>query len=147
MGNFAHSPPPNDRHLGHAHFWERALSRRQFIGATAAAGGAAVTAGLWLPTLAEAANVAPRPIPGGTFLPPFNQSFHFFFPTGPFPETVENKLGDQSTITDFRGSVGVADVGQNTGSDGLLWKADVRFMKGTYVGVDDHRHSGAFAFV
>jgi hypothetical protein len=29
----------------------------------------------------------------------------------------------------------------------LFFDADVRFMKGTYVGVDHRRHEGTFAFV
>ncbi len=41
-------------HRGHRHFWQRALSRRQFLGASAAATGAAMTAPLWVPALAEA---------------------------------------------------------------------------------------------
>jgi hypothetical protein len=61
---------------------------------------------------------------------------------------------DASTITDFNGFVGVADV-QGTGTahypDGsqevLLYDTDMRFMKGTYVARDGHVHNGAFAFV
>src|SRR5258708_16156853 len=69
--------------IGHAHFWERAMSRRQFVATSTAATGAALTSGLWLPVLAEAApfnEADPMPIPTGTLLP-FNPTpFHFFFP-------------------------------------------------------------------
>src|ERR1700716_3378039 len=59
------------RPIGHPHFWQRALSRRQFFGAAAGATGAAVGAPLLLPTLALAddddekvTSSPPRPIPG-----------------------------------------------------------------------------------
>ena len=141
-------------HTGHAHFWQRALSRRQFIGTTAAATGAAITSGLWLPALAaDFAEADPRPIPGGTLLPFQPTPFHFFFPTGgpPGAQTIQSGHGDPSLITNFDGFVGVADVGQTAGTDGagrsLLWKADVRFMTGTYVGTEGDTRTGAFAFI
>lgn len=144
-------------HQGHAHFWQRTVSRRRFIGAVAGAGGAAITSGLWTPLLAEAAAFAeadPRHIPGGTLLPFQPTPFHFFFPTDGVPGavTIESGHGDPSLITDFHGMVGVADLGQTGGTsllDGkrLLWKADVRFMKGTYVGTEGDTRTGAFAFV
>jgi hypothetical protein len=130
---------------GHAHFWERAMSRRQFVATSAAATGAALTSGLWLPVLAEAApfnEADPMPIPTGTQLPFAPGPFRFFFP-GPGNEV--------STIGDFTGFVGGADVGQTTGTDGtgtsLFWKADVRFMQGKYVGAEGDTRKGTFAFV
>jgi hypothetical protein len=61
---------------------------------------------------------------------------------------------DPSSITDFKGFVGVADV-QGTGTgrnpDGsvetLLFDTDMRFMQGTYVGLDGHVHQATFGFV
>jgi hypothetical protein len=61
---------------------------------------------------------------------------------------------DPSSITDFNGFVGFADV-QGTGTatypDGstetLLFDTDMRFMTGTYVGKDGHNYKGAFGFV
>src|SRR5207249_12276230 len=56
------------RHQGHAHFWDRAMSRGRFIGTVAGATGAALSARLWLPALAQAAapsDATPKPIPGG----------------------------------------------------------------------------------
>jgi hypothetical protein len=61
---------------------------------------------------------------------------------------------DPSSITDFKGFVGVADV-QGTGTgrnpDGsvetLLFDTDMRFMQGTYVGLDGRVHQATFGFV
>jgi hypothetical protein len=61
---------------------------------------------------------------------------------------------DPSSITDFNGFVGVADVqgtGTATNPDGstetLLYDTDMRFMTGTYVGKDGHVYKGTFGFV
>jgi hypothetical protein len=147
-----------DRHVGHAHFWERALSRRQFLGTAAIVGGGAATAGLWSPLLAEAATdtSTPKPIPGGTLLPFQPTPFHFYFPTAnPFSaSTIENGQGDPSTIFDFKGSVAVADLtGTGRGKSGtdesvpMFWAADVRVMKGTFVSTAGTTNRGAFAFI
>src|SRR6266852_7874253 len=90
-------------HIGHAHFWERAmLSRRQFMGTAAGATGAVLASGLWMPGLALADNAAPKPIPGG--IQPFGpgtEVFHVF----PIAHGVE-----PSSITDFHGSIAAADI-------------------------------------
>jgi hypothetical protein len=152
-------PAQVDRHLGHTHFWERALTRRQFLGTAAVAGGAAATAALWTPILAEAASgpATPKPIPGGTLLPFQPTPFHFYFPTAnPFSSfTVENGQGDPSLIFDFDGSVAVAEltgtgVGTNTSTDKetpMFWAADVRTMKGKFVSTRGKTDRGAFAFI
>jgi hypothetical protein len=121
------------------------MSRRQFVATSAAATGAALTSGLWLPIVAEGApfnEADPRPIPTGTLLPFAPTPFRFFFP-GPGHEV--------STIGNFTGFVGVADVGFTKGTDGagktLLWKSDVRFMQGTYMGTEGDTRTGTFAFV
>lgn len=61
---------------------------------------------------------------------------------------------DPSSITDFNGFVGVAQVqgtGTGTNPDGsvetLLFDTDMRFMSGVYVGQDGAVHKGAFGFV
>ena len=61
---------------------------------------------------------------------------------------------DPSSITDFNGFVGVADVqgtGTATNPDGsqhpLLFDTDMRFMDGQFVGVDGKVHQGVFGFV
>jgi hypothetical protein len=61
---------------------------------------------------------------------------------------------DPSSITDFNGFIGVADV-QGTGTghnpDGttetLLFDTDMRFMSGVYIGRDGRVHQGTFGFV
>src|SRR2546430_4761076 len=71
---------PIARHQGgHAHFWERALSRRQFLSATGLAGGAMVTSSVWMPLLTEASrsSIAPKPIPYRTTIG--GQPFFFQF--------------------------------------------------------------------
>ena len=61
---------------------------------------------------------------------------------------------DPSSIGDFSGLVGVADVqgtGTATNPDGstetLLFDTDMRFMSGVYVGLDGEVHKGTFGFV
>lgn len=128
-------------YVGHDHFWERAMSRRQFLGTTAAGAAAAATSSLWFPMLAEASGGrAPVPIPGG-----FAPGFHAFLGPGVEP----------SSIFNYRGTTGVATVqGTGTGTNtetgdqtALLFDSDNRFMAGDYVGVDGRRHEGTFAFI
>ncbi len=133
---------------GHTHFWERALlSRRQFMTVAAGATGVVLGSGLWMPGLASADSIAPRIIPGG--IRPFGpgtELFHVF----PIVAGVE-----PSTITDFHGSIGAAEV-QGTGTatntktgttSSLVFDVDMRFMQGIYIGVDGERHSGTFSFI
>ena len=147
--NLSHS------HLGHAHFWTRPITRRTFLGSAALAGGAAATAGAWLPQLAKAdfdgvATVFPRPI--GIGVAPFGIPIHHFPPVpvfGPSP------INEPSQITDFNGMVGVCRVtGAGTGTDlgtgataRLAYQVDNGFMDGLYVGEDGNTHHGTFAFV
>lgn len=140
--------PPNGarRHVGHPHFWQRALSRSQFIRTTAGASGVALSSSLWMPGLAQAegdGGVLPRPIPGG-FVGPGGELFHVFTPA---------PTDELSTITDFNGYVGAAHMqgpAIRTLSDGtkttLYADYDMRFMQGEYVGVDGNRHEGTFSF-
>jgi hypothetical protein len=144
-------------HVGHAHFWDRALSRRQLIGGAASVAGVALGSALRLPAVARAATrpgAAPEPIPGGTQIDGLG-FFHFYFPTFPNPagdhHTIENGRGDPSSITDFNGFIGSGEWGGGTGTNQngktLFWAADVRFMDGAYVGLDGRQRQGAFAFV
>ena len=76
-----------ERPIGHSHFWERALSRRQLLGRSAGLAGIALGSAFGLPAIAKAkvpGNGEPRPIPGGTILGPPGL-FHFYFPTSPNP--------------------------------------------------------------
>ena len=121
------------------------LSRREvMLGGVGLAG--AVGAG-WIDAAPAAADdsrrlssAAPRAIPGG--IRPFGpgtELFHVFFPG----------QGDPSTITDFKGSVGAAVIdGHGTGDNaGREFEIDMRFMDGSFVGLDGRRFKGAFTFV
>jgi hypothetical protein len=144
-------------YAGHAHFEERAVSRRTFLTTAAAAGtlGLVLGSGLRLPEPAYAkhhrSGVAPKPIPGGLTgeqfgFPGLTELFHVF---GPVPG------GEVSTITDFNGFIGAAEIkGTGTGTDPntgdtqqLFFDADMRFMHGRYIGVDGRHHHGTFGFL
>jgi hypothetical protein len=136
------SPTTGDRdaqrpqfHAGHTHFWDHAISRRTVI-RTAAAGSAVVLgSGLLTPGLAAAkhGSTAPRPIP------------ETIFPGAPF-HVLSPGSEEPSTITDFNGFIAATEI-QGTGTGGLLFDADMRFMQGTYVGVDGKVHHDTFGFV
>jgi hypothetical protein len=124
------------------------LTRRAFIGSSAGAAVGVVGAGLLGPGTGTAfgaprSDATPNPTTNQFELNGVTFSLTFFGPGL-----------DPSSITDFNGFVGVADV-QGTGTarypDGshevLLYDTDMRFMKGTYVAKDGHVHNGAFAFV
>lgn len=145
----------NPRHLGHAHFWARPISRRMFLGSAALAGGTAATAGAWMPQLAKAdfdgvASVFPQPI--GIGVAPFGIPIHHF---PPVPVLGPASINEPSQITDFNGMVGICRVtGAGTGTDiatgvatRLSFQVDNGFMDGLYVGEDGHTHHGTFAFV
>jgi hypothetical protein len=124
----------------------RTLSRRRFLRTAAGLTGVVLGSGLVLPARAWAAGADPRPIPGG--VQPFGDGtelYHVFSP---------QQGNEPSTITDFNGAVGVAHIrgaGTSTDTNGnqtrLLYDADMRFMKGEYIGMDGRRHDGTFAFV
>jgi hypothetical protein len=136
-------PPPAARASRHV---EHLLSRRAFIGSMAAVAGATAGSSL-LPVTALAGkpstNLTPKPTANITDV--FGVDFHVTF----FGPGV-----DPSSIGDFNGFVGVADVqgtGIGTNPDGttetLLFDTDMRFMSGVYVGVDGAVHKGAFGFI
>jgi hypothetical protein len=136
---WALSPPPAHAALHHASH----LSRRTFIGSMAGVAGAALGAGL-LPANVLAGkpttDATPKPTPNTVF-----DTFHVTF----FGPGI-----DPSSIGDFNGFVGVADVrgtGTATNPDGsketLLFDTDMRIMSGVYVGVDGAVHKGTFGFV
>jgi hypothetical protein len=144
---------------GHHHFAQRLLSRRGFLEKTGLTAGALAAAGL-LPEVARSGTIrnaastihgrnstttaTPLPIPGG--MPgPAGRLLHVFLPaTGVEP----------STITNFNGFIGWAAVGGKgthtvTGQapEHLPFEADVRFMRGEFVGADGRNHHGAFTFI
>ena len=140
----AESPP---HHHAHAQLFPGAMSRRRFMGTAAGAAGAVLTSNLWWPAAAAASEHvehAPRPIPGGIDVG--GTTFHVFLP---------GSGNEPSTITDFKGLVGLANIGgTGTGRDlttgkttTLVFDADMRFMKGTFVDNDGHHRHGTFGFV
>jgi len=151
--------PPG--YTGHPHFWQRALSRRQFVRTAAGATAMVVGSGLWMPNLVAAdddkgrkpgSGIAdPKPIPGGTDLLSLlgqgpGPTFHFFFPA--FGQEV-------STITDFDGFVAAAEIqgsgtAKHTGTGKkttLYFDADMRFMDGRYVALDGSTQQQTFGFI
>lgn len=123
-----------------------ALSRRELLGRSAVALGGMAGASLLDPTVVVArANAGPRPIPGG-----FDTSGKPV-PTDPAVHVLIPGIGfEMATISNFTGVVAGSEVrGRARGSDGSTWDfdTDMRFMKGTYVGLDGRRRKGAFGFV
>lgn len=100
---------------------------------------------------------APTPIPGGfnaqqAFGPRFpNRFFHLFLPgPGTEPSTIFNFQGEMA-ILNIHGTGIRSEFDPETGeltdqSFHLPFATDVRFMQGTYVGVDGQQHQGTFAF-
>ena len=145
-------------HSTHIHFWDQTISRRQFMGTTAAATGIALTSGVWMPELVQAAGTdplaglnalggaMPNPIRGGVKTPFGVFIHHHPFPPDPF---------DPQEIGDFDGFVGLIKAsGTGTGTDTttgattpLLFATDSGFIVGNYVGMDGKTHSGTFAFI
>jgi len=129
---------------GHRHFWQRALSRRNFFGTAAGVmGGASLLFGE-----RPSSGAAPRPIPGG--IQPFGtgtEVFHVF----PITHGVE-----PSTITDFNGFLGAAEIQGPWTVSGpsapvpippTTFDADMRFMFGEYIGLDGKHRQGTFGFI
>jgi hypothetical protein len=95
-------------------------------------------------------SVSPIPIPA-SFNPGLGgPDIHFQLP-GPADNINTGRIGGEpSTITDFNGFIGVAQVtstGTDNSGNALLWRTDVRFMTGVYRGVDGNLHQGTFAEV
>jgi len=130
-------------HPGHNHFFHRAVGRRAFLGAA----GAAVVPSLF--GKRPSSLVEPRPIAGGNqfLFPPNPTVFHI---NPPIPGV------ELSAITDFNGSIGATELqglwtqvsGPGPTPSGTLnWDADMRFMAGIYIGIDNKPHQGTFGFV
>jgi hypothetical protein len=130
------------------------MPRRQFISKAVRTFGLVLGSGmlgseLWRPRLVQAASSAgsaPQPIPGGFTYPGLTELFH----------ANEVACGvDESSITDFKGSVGAAHLqgnatstNTNTGKTStLFYDADMRYMQGHYIGVDGNLYKGTFCFL
>ena len=128
--------------------------RRQFVRAAAGTVGGVFAAGLLRSAMAGDPGdpiVLPNPIPGGFTgdqlgCPGVTELFHLNFPSFPAED-------EPSTITDFNGFHGDAHIQgfgtatMNGEQTRLFYDADIRFMKGVYIGVDGETHQGAFAFI
>jgi hypothetical protein len=146
--------PRSGRRHGHAHFWQRALSRRQVVRTATGLAIAGLGVGHVGHALAQEDGGAatPKPIPGGL---DFGTGLIHVYPNEPGQEP--------STITDFFGLVGINHLrtegtvskgGGNGGlnpptatGDRLSVDVDMRFMQGTYVGEDGQTRQGTFGFV
>ena len=138
----AQAPRPLLPHRSH-----HEVSRRAFLRGSAGAAGLLLGSGLLqqLPALAAPPGTGqPKPIPGGITVG--GTTFHLFLP-GPGAEP--------STITDLNGFSGVAVLDGTWAATGTptggvssgVWEADMRFMKGLFVGTDGRRRQGAFGFI
>jgi hypothetical protein len=137
-------PPQRTRSVGHAHFYERALTRGALLRRAAGAGGAVAASALWLPALARAGggttSAAPLPVPANPAL----GGLHINLP---------GENAEPSTISNLNGFVGIGTAtgaGTATRADGstqrLFFDVDNRFMSGEFVGADGRLHHGSFAF-
>jgi hypothetical protein len=151
-------------HHGHAHFWQRAYSRRGIVRGAGGlallglAGGArhalAQDSTNATPTWAEVA--MPKPIAGGGFEVEGEVLHVYDYLPGNEPSTIGdfrglvaiNHLQGEGTVT--RGGSGSGGGGISTPSatgDRLVYDADMRVMKGLYIGEDGEEHQGTFGFI
>ncbi len=129
------------------HLLHGGRTRRDFLRAVGAGGvGLAAFGTLADQSLAAAGGPStggtarPKPIAGDPALAPFR----LFLPSAP------GEGHEPSVITDFKGDIGLCQVqGTGIGNDGKTWffDADMRFMQGDYLTVDDTRRSGTFGFI
>jgi hypothetical protein len=103
-----------DRALGHAHFWERALSRRQFVGGTARLGGLVAGSALGWPEMATA-------VPAGNMFPTTPVLDSFTRPNA--PTLGPNWLGAQEghkqlAIINDRAGCAIWDIGADIWAPG-----------------------------
>jgi hypothetical protein len=132
------------RHRGHT---PKAMSRRRFLGTAAGASGLLLGSIFLLPAQATR-RAAPKHIPGG-----FSEFGHFYHQLYPNEDTAHTE--DPSTITDFRGHIGLAYIeGMGTHTNKMTgevtrlpFRVDLRFMKGVYIGKDGKKHHGTFAAI
>jgi hypothetical protein len=125
--------------------------RRHSRAATQRAGRFRARARPFLEPLEDRSVPSASPIPIPAFFNPGlgGPDLHFQKP-GPADNTSSIFGGEPSSITDFKGFIGVVHV-QGTGTDNsgrtLFWDSDLRFMDGLYRGSDGEIHEGTFAFV
>ena len=139
-------PPVSDLVLNAPpHTLTGAIARRRFLRGALGTAGAIGAAQLFGMPSAWASGGRPRPVPGSLDVPGL----------GHFNLNLPGSGNDPSTITDFHGVSAVADIlGTGHGTDDpadpngtLVFEADVRFMRGSFVAMDGNLHHGAFGFV
>jgi hypothetical protein len=143
--HIAAPPGVEARGPGHHHVAHHGLTRRSFLGGTAAGAAGVVVAAMYASPAFAKQQQSADPKPTTNVFSLNGTDFHLtFFAPGM----------DPSVITDFNGFVGVAQVqgtGTATNPDGstetLLFDTDMRFMRGVYVGQDDKVHNATFGFV
>ncbi|MBA3414358.1 MAG: hypothetical protein H0U10_03920 [Chloroflexia bacterium] len=115
---------------------------------------AGVAAGRGSRALAQAATgVSPKPIPGGGFEYE-GEVFHVYdYIPGNEPSTIGdfrglvaiNHLQGEGTVTRGGGGGGIGT--PTATGDRLVYDADMRIMRGLYVGEDGREHEGTFGFI
>jgi hypothetical protein len=120
-----------------------AFLQRSGVAVAAMAGIYAVDARRARP--AATASAEPKPIPGGYSAAfkavPANPAIHVFQPA---------KGAELNTIGDYNGFVAAAEIqGKAKGSDGTAYSydCDMRFMQGSFVGLDGQLRHATFGFV
>ena len=141
--------------------WERVFSRRRLFktAAGAAGAGAVLGSGVWVPARADEDD-GKRECGPALPIPHLTGKNHFFFPgpvegAPPSDPHFPNAGFDPSTITNFEGFIGQVDLnfsgmGTNLKTGAFApfnFHTDTRFMKGEFIGADERRHHGAFAFI
>ena len=124
------------------------ISRTQFLRRSAAVAGGVAGLGLTGTATANgrAASADPRPIPGGLLI---DENFNItVVPSNPTVHVAPPAIGfEMSTITDFNGAVAAGEVQGTANGVAFNFDADMRFMQGLYVGVDNRLRQGAFGFI
>src|SRR6266568_5500795 len=136
-----------------------ALSRRHFVGVTAAAAGITLGSTLWTPARSDSGG---QPCPGGAAdpIPHLNarSGTHVFFPghadgsasSTDHESAVQANGRDPSTIFDFDGVIGQADLNlSGMGTDTTTgvsapytFHTDMRFMAGNFLDTDGKVRKG-----
>lgn len=132
----------------------RSISRRRLVRIAVGTAGFALGAqGLWPPSTlqAQSGGAMPKPVSGGTGTP-WGVFIHHYPPK---PGGDLAAMDDPSQITDLDGWICNSRIlGMGTGTDPRTgsttrypFGADMGIMKGTYVGEDGKRRTGAFGFI
>lgn len=139
-------------HRGRSQIWKRPVTRRRALhaaGGLALAGIACRHCGV---ALAQE-RTGPKPIAGGGFTVDGEVLHVYDYIAGNEPSTIGDFRGlvavchlqGEGTVTKGGGGGGVST--PSATGDRLVYDADMRIMKGLYVGEDGREHEGTFGFV